>query len=75
MILLRCPGRPRTAPPTEKKSARNGVGWLQGATGAPADEARESEGCEVAATPGNGVAPGPGRAKAARVDVIFRRGT
>ena len=42
-------------------------------TGAEADGARESEGCEVASTSGNGVAPGPGRAKAARVDASFRR--
>ena len=42
-------------------------------TGAVADGGRESEGCIRAWTPGNGVTPGPGRAKAARVDVIFRR--
>ena len=42
-------------------------------TGAEADGARESEGCKVALTSGNGVAPGPGRAKAARVDASFRR--
>ena len=42
-------------------------------TGAEADGARESEGCKVASTSGNGVAPGPGRAKAARVDASFRR--
>jgi hypothetical protein len=42
-------------------------------TGAEADEARESEGCKVATTSGNGVTPGPGRAKAARVDASFRR--
>ena len=42
-------------------------------TGATADGARESEGCKVAWTSGNGVAPGPGRAKAARADVSFRR--
>ena len=42
-------------------------------TGAVADGARESEGCKVAVTSGNGVAPGPGRAKAARVDASFRR--
>ncbi len=42
-------------------------------TGAAADGARESEGCKVASTSGNGVAPGPGRAKAARVDASFRR--
>ena len=34
---------------------------------------RESEGCIRAVTSGNGRAPGPGRAKAARVGVIFRR--
>ncbi len=42
-------------------------------TGAVADEARESEGCKVVLTSGNGVAPGPGRAKAARVDASLRR--
>ncbi len=42
-------------------------------TGAEADGARESEGCKVASTSGNGVALGPGRAKAARVDASFRR--
>ena len=42
-------------------------------TGAEADGTRESEGCKVALTSGNGVAPGPGRAKAARVDASFRR--
>ena len=34
---------------------------------------RESEGCIRARTSGNGLAPGPGRAKAARVGVSFRR--
>ena len=34
---------------------------------------RESEGCIRAMTAGNGAAPGPGRAKVARVDVNFRR--
>jgi len=58
-----------------KKSVRIEVGWRQGGTRAPADEARESEGCGVAMTPGNGMAPGPGRAKAARVDASFRRET
>jgi hypothetical protein len=42
-------------------------------TRAGADGGRESEGCIGALTSGNGVTPGPGRAKAARVDVIFRR--
>ena len=75
VILLRRRVRRRTAHGAVKKSVRNEVGRLQGETGAPADEARESEGCKVAVTPGNGVAPGPGRAKAARVDVSFRRET
>jgi len=35
---------------------------------------RESEGCIRALTSGNGMVPGPGRAKAARVGVAFRRG-
>ena len=35
---------------------------------------RESEGCIRAMTPGNGYPPGPGRAKAARVGVIVRKG-
>jgi len=42
-------------------------------TGAVADGGRESEGCIGAWTSGNGVAAGPGRAKAARVDGNFRR--
>ena len=42
-------------------------------TGAAADGARESEDCKVALTSGNGVAAGPGRAKAVRVDASFRR--
>jgi hypothetical protein len=42
-------------------------------TGAVADGGRESEGCIRAVTSGNGVALGPGRAKAARVGVNFRR--
>ena len=33
----------------------------------------ESEGCIRAMTSGNGMVPGPVRAKAARVGVIFRR--
>ena len=42
-------------------------------TRAMAEGGRESEGCIGAGTSGNGVAPGPGRAKAARVGVNFRR--
>jgi len=42
-------------------------------TGAMADGGRESEGCIRAMTLGNDVALGPSRAKAARVDVNFRR--
>jgi hypothetical protein len=42
-------------------------------TEAAAEGGRESEGCIGAVTSGNGVAPGPGRAKAARVGVNFRR--
>jgi hypothetical protein len=38
-----------------------------------ANGGRESEGCRGALTSGNGVAPGPGRAQAARVGVHFRR--
>ena len=38
-----------------------------------ANGGRESEGCIGAETSGNGVALGPGRAKAARVGVNFRR--
>jgi hypothetical protein len=38
-----------------------------------ADGGRESEGCIGATTSGNGITPGPGRAKAPRVDVIFTR--
>ena len=56
----------------EKRSHRGRP--LARETGAAADGARESEGCKVAWTSGNGVAPGPGRAKAARADVNFRRG-
>jgi len=56
----------------EEKSPHRGRP-LARETGAAADGARESEGCKVALTSGNGVAPGPGRAKAARVDASFRR--
>jgi len=42
-------------------------------TGAVVEGGRESEGCIGATTSGNGVTPGPGRAKAARVGVNFRR--
>ena len=42
-------------------------------TGAVADGGRESEGGIRAMTLGNGSAPGPSRAKAARVGVNFRR--
>ncbi len=56
----------------EEKSPHRGRP-LARATGAAADGARESEGCKVAVTSGNGVALGPGRAKAARVDASFRR--
>src|SRR5712691_8054116 len=42
-------------------------------TGAVADGGRESEGCIRARTSGNRITPGPGRAKAARVGVNFRR--
>jgi hypothetical protein len=57
----------------EEKSPHRGRS-LARETGAVADGARESEGCKVAVKSGNGVAPGPGRAKAARVDASFRRG-
>jgi hypothetical protein len=60
------------APGGEEKRPHRGRPPARG-TGAGADEARESEGCTVASTSGNGLAPGPGRAKAARVDVSFRR--
>ena len=40
-------------------------------TGAVAEGGRESEGGRGARTSGNGVTPGPGRAQAARVDVIL----
>jgi len=42
-------------------------------TGAVAEGGRESEGCIRALTSGNRVTPGPDRAKAARVGVIFWR--
>ncbi len=59
--------------PAVKKSVRIGVGRRQGEPEPWPMEARESEGCIRAKTSGNGVVPGPGRAKAARVDVSFRR--
>jgi RNA-directed DNA polymerase len=43
-------------------------------TGADADGMRESEDCEVAMKPGNGVAAGPGRAKAVRVEDELQEG-
>jgi hypothetical protein len=60
------------APGGEEERSHRGRPQARG-TGAAADGARESEGCKVARTPGNGVAPGPGRAKAARADASFRR--
>src|SRR5262250_1461710 len=42
-------------------------------TRAVAEGGRESEGCIGARTSGNGITPGPGRAKAARVGVNFGR--
>ena len=59
--------------PAAKKSVRIEVGRWQGEPEPRPMGARESEGCIRAETSGNGVAPGPGRAKAARVDVNFRR--
>ena len=51
--------RRRTAHRAAKKSVRIEVGQRRGATGAAADGARESEGCKVARTSGNGLAPDP----------------
>ena len=56
----------------QKKRPHRGRPLARG-TGAGANGGRESEGCIGARTSGNRVTPGPGRAKAARVDVIFRR--
>ena len=49
------------------------VGRRQGEPKSRLTEVRKSEGCIRALTPGNLLALGPGRAKAARVNKIFRR--
>ena len=56
-----------------RTSARHEGGHRQGEPEPWPTEARESESCIRAMTSGNGLAPEPGRAKAARVDVSFRR--
>ena len=73
MITLRL-GVGLDAPtPRLRRSVHQVVGRLQGTTGATAEGEEESEDCIVAEKSGNWSAPGPGGAKAARVDVIFRR--
>ena len=49
------------------------VGHRPGTTGAAADGSEGVGGPHTSADVGERVAPGPGRAKAARVDVSFRR--
>jgi hypothetical protein len=56
----------------QKKRPQRGRPPARG-TGAVAEGGRESEGCIRAWTLGNRGSPGPSRAKAARVEVIFRR--
>ena len=56
----------------QNKRAHRGRPLARG-PGAVAEGGRESEGGIRAWTSGNGVTPGPGRAQAARVEVIFRR--
>src|SRR4029450_4003569 len=66
-------GRTCRRPPwAQNKRPHRGKPPARG-TGAVADGGRESEGCIRARTSGNRVTPGPGRAKAARVGVIFWR--
>ncbi len=56
-----------------RRSARSEVGRRQGTTGAEADGNEGALGLHTSDDVGERVAPGPGRAKAARVGVIFRR--
>ena len=56
-----------------KHGGRGIRGWKKLHLGVDGSGGRESEGCIRARTSGNGLAPGPGRAKAARVGVSVRR--
>jgi len=55
-----------------EEAPRPGVGRAARETTAAAEEGETSEGPIGATTPGNGVAPGPGRAKGARVETNFK---
>jgi len=67
------PVRKRTAYEAAKKRVRAEVGRRQGATGAAADGDEGVGGLRSSDEVGERLAFGPGGAKAARVDVIFRR--
>lgn len=67
------PVRKRTAHEAAKESVRDEVGRRQGATGAEADGDEGVGGLRSSEEVGERMAFGPGGAKAARVDVIFRR--
>jgi hypothetical protein len=72
---LRMRARPAdaTVVAPHRRSIRARVGGRQGRPELTPTGTRESEGCIRAKTSGNGVASGPGRAKAARAGVSFRR--
>ena len=63
----------RTAHEAEKKSVRDEVGRRRGATGAEAEGDEGVGGPRSSVEVGERLVAGPGGAKAARVDVIFRR--
>ena len=75
MITLRLVMGLGAAVAGRKRSVRQVVGRLRGTTSAAADGSEESEDCVVAVKSGNREAPGPGGAKAVRVDVNFWRET
>ena len=56
-----------------QKSIHAEVDRRQGETGAAVDGSEGVGGLHTSVDVGNGVAPGPGRAKAARVELSFRR--
>jgi hypothetical protein len=74
VITLRLVAGLGAAAAGRRRSVHQGVGRLQGMTGAAAEGEEESEDCEVATKWGNRTAPGPCGAKAVQVDVSFWRG-
>ena len=71
----RAAGRCHASGCAQKKHPRRGRPLARGDRSRGRRERGESEGRIRAVTSGNGVAPGPGRAKVARAEVSFRRET